>query len=145
MVWPSEEISTTGRSSLPSSESAWGIPSTPLRGIMTKRATKASCRNQDGRNQAVRYAMEISWWRAPPRGEGINKDVPNKRAGGGRADLQISPSPPVIQTPRGGQADQTKRGDKKHLNKINKPNWVMEHTPIKICTVRWTPPTIHVG
>ena len=60
--------------------------------------------------------------------------MPSKRDGGGKAWQRRSPSPPMIQTPRGGRADQAIWGDKKHPNQTNKPNRVMEHTLIEKST-----------
>ena len=106
---------------------------------------KTPCLNQDGRNQAVQDAMELSQRRSPPRGAGANKGATSKHTGGGGEDWQRYPSPPVMQTTQGGRADQTRRGNGKHPNKTNKPNRVMERTPIKIHTVRWKPPKNQVG
>ena len=141
----SEEIPPAGISSLPSSESSWGRPNSSSSGSTTKRVTKTPCPNQDWPNRAARDTMELSRWKVPPRGEVINKKAPSKCTGGGGADWKRSLSPPVIQTPRGGRADQTRGGDGKHPNKTNKPNRVMEQTPIKIYADRWTPPPSHVG
>ena len=43
------------------------------------------------------------------------------------------------------RADQTIWGDVKHPNQTNKPNWVMEHTPIKIPHSPVNTTKIHVG
>ena len=91
-----------------------------------KRGWKTPCLNQGGRNRAVKGDMELSRWRAPTQGEGINKGDTSKPFGVGWADWQKSPRPPVRQTPWGGRASQTRRGDGKHPNQKNKPKRARE-------------------
>ena len=107
-VWRSEKNPVTGVSSVPSSVSTWVRPRSSLIVSTTKRVTKTPCRNQDGKNRAVQDDMELSQGRAPPRGAGINQDTPIKCAVGGGAYWQRSSSPPVMQMPWWGRADQTR-------------------------------------
>ena len=110
-----------------------------------KRGWKTPCLNQGGRNRAVKGDMELSGWRAPNQGEGINKGDTSKPFGVGWADWQKSPSPPVRQTPLQVQPVQNIRGDKKHPNQTYKPTWVREHTTRKTHAVWRTPPPSHIG
>ena len=130
-VWRSEKNPVTGVSSVPSSVSTWVRPRSSLIVSTTKRVTKTHCTNQGGQNRALKDAREIYRWRAPPRGAGINQDEQIKSYRGGGSDWRRSPIPPVMQIPQGGWLDQARRGDRKHPNQTNKPNWVTEHTPIK--------------
>ena len=121
-VWRSEKNPVTGVSSVPSSVSTWVRPRSSLIVSTTKRVTKTPFQNPGGLNRAVWEAMELSQWRAPPKGSGINTDAPIKRTGWGVLVWQRSSSPPVIRTTWGGWADETRRGDGKYPNQPNKQN-----------------------
>ena len=81
-VWQLEQIFMSGRSSLTSSASAWGRPSSSSCSSMTKRVKKTPYLNQDRCNQAVRDAIEISRWRALPQGSGMDKQAWRRRRSG---------------------------------------------------------------
>ena len=67
---------------------------------------------------------------APQGGSDTNKDATVKRAGGGRAERRRSPSPPVMQTPQGGQADQDIWGNGKLLKQMTPKGPAM---PLRQC------------